>query len=84
MNHTYLDQNERNRNESDGNERQRAARPIDTQVRVHRVREQRESRTESGSHEVVAGEHRRCVVWVSVGEVIQDTVEEQERADGEP
>ena len=81
---TYLDQHEGNRNESYGDESQRAARPVDTQIRVHRVGEERESRTESGPHEVVAGEHGSCVFGVGIGKVVQDAVEQKERSNGEP
>ena len=36
------------------------------------------------AHEIISGEHRGCVVGIRIAEVVEDGVEQQERADREP
>ncbi|KAJ8608654.1 hypothetical protein MRB53_039538 [Persea americana] len=80
---TYLPQEERNRNEHYTEEAEQTRRPIDTEVVVHRRREQRERGAEAGPHEVVAGEHGRRFRRVRVREVVEHSIEEQDGADAE-
>ena len=79
-----LVQEKRYRNERDRQEAQQRTRPGDAKLSIHGGREKRERGTEARAHEIVAGEHARGVVGVRVSQVVQDRVEEQEGADGEP
>lgn len=77
-------QDEWDRNKSYPKESQRAASPIHTQILVHGSSEEREPCTKRTSHEVVTCQHRGCYCRVSVGQVIQDRVEEEECPNTEP
>ena len=54
--------------------RKQGARPINPEVDIHSLREQRESRAEHGTNEVISGKNARSVVGICVCKVIQDGV----------
>ncbi len=72
---THLIKYERNWNERNREECQRRARPVDSQVLVHRRREQRKPSAKRASHEVVARQHASCVLRVRIGQIIEHAVE---------
>ena len=81
---TYLDQNEWNRDESNRNESERRTSPVNAQISVHGVGEEREASAESRAHEIVSSKDRSRVLGVGIGQVVENAVEEQESSDGEP
>ena len=79
---THFIKHEWNRNECNTQESQRRTRPRDSKVVIHSSREQRESRAERTSHEIIACKHTSRILGVGVREVIEHRVEEEEGSEG--
>jgi hypothetical protein len=76
-------QHKRNRDKQNAQEPQQRASPINAQLPEHSARKNGKRSTEARPHKVVAGKHGRGVLWVSVWEVVENSLEEKEGADGE-
>jgi hypothetical protein len=51
---------------------------------IHGGSEQRKAGSERRPHEIVPGKDASGVFWVGIGQIVEDAVEEEEGADGEP
>ena len=77
-------QDPRDRNERHAQKRKQSAPPVDPQAIEHGTRKQRETRAKGTPHEIIPRKHARRVLGVGVAEVVEDGVEQEEGADGEP
>lgn len=76
-------QHKGNRNKRDTQKSKRATSPRHPKILIHGTRKEGETSTEARTHEIITGKDRRGVIRIRVAQVVQDGVEEQERADGE-
>ena len=76
-------QHEGNGNKRDAQESQSTARPVHTQIFIHRRCKNGKSRTESAAEQIVASEDARRVRRVRVRQIRQHSLEQQERGDAE-
>lgn len=81
---TYLVQNEWDGDEGDGQEAQQTRGPVNTELGVHGIGKQWEAGTERTPEKVVTSQDGGGIFGVRVRQVVQNAVEQQERADGEP
>ena len=80
---THFIKHKWNRNERNTQESQRRTRPRHAKVVIHSIREQRKSRTERTSHEIVASKHTSRILGVGVREIVEHRVEEEKGPEGE-
>lgn len=78
---TIFIQNKRNWNKCHAQESKQTARPINAQARIHRIREQREPSTKRTAEEIITREHTRRVRRVSIRQVRQHRLKQQQGGD---
>ena len=76
-------QHERNRNERNAQKPQQATRPPNTQLMIHRIREQRKRRPERTPHQIIARKHAGDIFRIRIPKVRQHGHKEQESAHAE-